>query len=219
MTDSGPDRGRATVRLAQVFLVVAAGGLWAASRLPWVIVRSFDGLGQPKQVAVTGGSWSTALLPLALLSLAAAVAAMAVHGWRVRALAVLTAVASLAAGYLAIGMWAVADIAARAADIADVSTVSLLGADRRYAGATVTLVAAVCILCGAALLMRSASSVPDSTGKYVLPAARRSAARRAVADPDNGAAGSSMSERMIWDALDEGCDPTDRLPEADAEGR
>jgi uncharacterized membrane protein (TIGR02234 family) len=28
-----------------------------------------------------------------------------------------------------------------------------------------------------------------------------------------------MSERMIWDALDEGRDPTDRSPESDTEGR
>lgn len=35
-------------RAAQALLVVAALGLWGASRFNWVEVRSFDGLGQPK---------------------------------------------------------------------------------------------------------------------------------------------------------------------------
>jgi uncharacterized membrane protein (TIGR02234 family) len=73
-------------------------------------------------------------------------------------------------------------------------------------------------LFAAVLLMRSAS-IPGSgrTAKYASPAVRRSTARR---DAD-------MSERMIWDALDEGCDPTDRPDElagprdheSDTEGR
>ncbi|MCV7051452.1 TIGR02234 family membrane protein, partial [Mycobacterium heidelbergense] len=73
-------RGRLAIRIAQLLLAVAAGALWAASRLPWVVIRSFDGLGQPKEVTLSGASWSTALLPLALLMLAAAVAALAVRG-------------------------------------------------------------------------------------------------------------------------------------------
>ncbi|MGA7054731.1 MAG: TIGR02234 family membrane protein, partial [Mycobacterium sp.] len=79
--------GRLTIRIAQLLLVVAAGALWAASRLPWVVIRSFDGLGPPKEVTLSGATWSTALLPLALLILATAVAALAVRGWRLRALA------------------------------------------------------------------------------------------------------------------------------------
>jgi uncharacterized membrane protein (TIGR02234 family) len=218
MADAEGRRGRFAIRLAQLLLVLAAGALWAASQLPWMVVRSFDGLGEPKQVIVRGASWSTVLLPLALLSLAAAIAAVAVRGWPLRVLAVLMAVASLAAGYLAISMWVVKDVAARGAGIADVPMVSLLGADRRYAGATVTLAAALCTLVAAALLMRSAAS-GDANAKYVAPAARRSMARRDGA----GAETPQMSERIIWDALDEGCDPTDdptgRPPGSDAEGR
>ena len=61
-----------------------------ASRLTWVDVRSFDGLGQPKTATLSGGAWSTALVPLAVLVLAAAVAALAVRGWPLRMLAVLS---------------------------------------------------------------------------------------------------------------------------------
>ncbi|HET9875260.1 MAG TPA: TIGR02234 family membrane protein [Mycobacterium sp.] len=221
MTDAAPRRGGFAMRLTQLLLVLAAGGLWLAARLPWVVIRSFDGLGQPKEVAVSGAAWSTALLPLALLSLAAAIAAIAVRGWPLRVLAVLMAAASLAAGYLAISMWVVADVAARGADIADVPMASLLSGDRRYTGAVVTLAAALCILCGAALLLRSASPTVGaaSATKYVPPATRRSMARSDGTGPDTP----ELSERLIWDALDEGGDPTDdptdRPPGPDVEGR
>ena len=79
-------------------------------------------------------------------------------------------------------------------------------------------------LIAAVLLMRSASILgSDRLGatKYASRATRRSNALRTEADsamlekpetPD-------MSERMIWDALDEGRDPTDRPRESDTEGR
>jgi len=90
--------GRLTIGIAQLLLVVAAAALWTASRLPWVVIRSFDGLGPPKSVTLSGASWSTALLPLAVLQLAAAVAALAVRGWALRALAGLLALVSFAVG-------------------------------------------------------------------------------------------------------------------------
>jgi uncharacterized membrane protein (TIGR02234 family) len=200
MADPQPDRrGGTTIRMAQALLVVAAAGLWAASRLPWVVLRSFDGLGPPKTNTLSGAVWSAALLPLTLLLLATAVAALAVRGWPLRMLALLVAVASLATGYLAISLWVIPDVAVRAADLAHVPVLSLVGSGRHYVGSVITLVSAVCTLVGAVLLMRAAPSARSATTKYVTPAARRSLAGR-----DDGV----MSERMIWDALDEGRDPT-----------
>lgn len=228
MSEVRADRGRRgsrwLIRIAQLMLVVAAGALWAASRLPWVVIHSFDGLGPPKKVALSGGSWSTGLLPLALLMLAAAVAAIAVRGWLLRALAGLLALASLAVGYLGISLWALPDVAVRGADLAHISVMSLVGSERHYAGAGVTVAAAACTLVAAVLLMRSASdtgSARTSALKYAAPATRRSTALRKTADgamlerPETP----EMSERMIWDALDEGRDPTDRPPGSDTEGR
>lgn len=216
--------GRLATGIAQLLLVIAAAALWAASRLPWVVIRSFDGLGPPKEVTLSGGSWSTALLPLALLMLAAAVAAIAVRGWPLRALAGLLAVASLAVGYLGISLWVVPDVAVRGAELAHISVMSLVGSDRRYFGAGVAVAAAACTLIAAVLLMRSASdskSARLSAIKYAAPATRRSNAQHKDADgamleePETP----EMSERMIWDALDEGRDPTDRPRESDTEGR
>jgi uncharacterized membrane protein (TIGR02234 family) len=227
MADSRRARpGRLTIVIAQLLLVVAAGGLWVASRLPWVVIRSFDGLGPPKQVTLSGGSWSTALLPLALLILATAVAALAVRGWRLRVLAGLLAAASLAVGYLGISLWVVPDVAARGAELAHISVMFLVGSERHYWGAGVAVAAAACTLTAAVLLMRSASdpsSARESVTKYAAPATRRSNALR---ESDHGAMlegqtpdKAEMSERMIWDALDEGRDPTDGARESDIEGR
>ena len=180
--------------------MVAAGGLWAASRLTWVDLRTFDGLGPPKLVALSGAAWSSALLPLTLVLLATAIAALAVRGWPLRMLAVLVAVVSLATGYLAISMWAVPDVAVRAADLTHVSELSLLvGSQRHYQGPAITLVAAVCTLVGAVLFMRAANLARGTATKYVTPAVHRARSPRSE---------EAMSERMIWDALDDGLDPT-----------
>jgi uncharacterized membrane protein (TIGR02234 family) len=195
-------------RVAQLLLVLAALALWVASRMTWVEVSSFDGLGQPKTTTLSGAAWSTALVPLALLVLAAAVAALAVRGWPLRLLAVLVAAASAGMGYLGIGLWVIRDVAVRAADLAQVPVVALVGTQRHHWGAVLTLVAAACTLVGAVMLLRAAATSKPATGKYVAPAARRAAARRDESDD-------GMSERMIWDALDEGRDPTS----PDNEGR
>jgi len=184
-------------RLSQLLLLVSAGALWVASRMVWVEVTSFDGLGQPKTVALNGAAWSTALVPLALVLLAAAVAALAVRGWPLRLLAVLVAAASAGMAYLAISLWVIRDVAVRAAHLADVPVADLLGTQRHYWGAVITVVAAVVTLAGAVLLMRAAARARPEAARYE---------RRAA--PQRDEPPSAMSERAIWDALDEGHDPT-----------
>lgn len=183
-------------RIGQLALILAAVALWGASRLTWVQVASFDGLTHPKTEALTGATWSTALVPLALVVLAAAVAALAVRGWPMRILAVLVAGASAAMGYLAISLWVVPDVGARAARLAEVPITDLVGTERHSVGAVLTLVAAALSLLGAVLLLRSVSRGGADTSRY---------ARRPAEQTDTDGA---MSERMIWDALDAGNDPT-----------
>lgn len=196
------------IRVAQLTLAVAAAGLWVASRMTWVQISSFDGLGHPKVADLNGATWSTALIPLALVALAAAAAALAVRGWPLRVLAVLVAAASAAMGYLAISLWVVEDVAVRAARLADVPVADLLGTERHFAGAVLTLVAALLSLLGAVLLIRSATRSGADTARY---------RRRAAVTGDEPAA--EMSERMIWDALDEGADPTEDPVNPDNKGR
>jgi uncharacterized membrane protein (TIGR02234 family) len=198
------------IRGAQLLLIASALGLWVASRLSWVAVGSFDGLGHPKTATLTGATWSTALLPLALLLLAAALAGLAVRGALLRVLAVLVAVGSLGLGYLGISLLVMPDVAARGAALAGVPIETLVSSQRYHSGAIITVVAAVGTLLAAVLLLRAASSSRPAT-KYASPA---------------GDAGSADSERGMWDALDEGRDPTDPGPGAvpdsarsDIEGR
>jgi uncharacterized membrane protein (TIGR02234 family) len=197
------------IRIAQLLLVVSAGALWLASRMTWVEVSSFNGLSQPKTVALSGSEWSTLLVPLAAVLLAAAVVTFVGRAWQLRLLAVVVGGLSAGLGYLAISFWVIRDVGIRAAHLSDVPVADLTGTTERYhLGAAVTLFAAVATLAGAVLLMRSPAKGGQGSDKYSAPAQRREAARRQ--DP-----GSLASERMIWDALDEGRDPTD----PDNEGR
>jgi uncharacterized membrane protein (TIGR02234 family) len=193
--------GLAVMRIGQLLLLLAAAALWGASRLAWVQVTSFDGLGHPKTVTLDGGSWSTALVPLALMLLAAALKAGVGPTWQLRLLAVIVAGMSAFMGYLAISLWVTQDVTVRAAHLADVPVADLVGT-RHYLGAVLTLIAAVMTLAGAVLFMRSPPKPTAADDeKYDAPARRREAARQRAMDTD-------MSERMIWDALDEGRDPT-----------
>ena len=135
-------------------------------------------MGPPKLVTLSGAGWSSGLIPLALLLLATALAALAVRRWALRLLAVLLALASLATGYLAISTLEMRDVAARAAELAHVPLLELVGSTRHYPGPVTTLVAAVGTLIAAVLLMRAAASAGRTATKYLAPAARRSAARR-----------------------------------------
>ncbi len=195
--------------IGQLFMVLAAGGLWLSSRMTWVEVSSFDGLGQPKTATLNGGAWSTALVPLALILLAAVLKSTVGPRWQLRLLAFVVGALSAAMAYLAISLWVVPDVAVRAAGIADVPVAELVGTQRHYGGAVITLVAAVLTLVGAVLLLRAPVKVVADDEKYEAPARRREATRRRVT------AGDDMSERMMWDALDDGRDPT----EPDTEGR
>ncbi|CNW31439.1 Conserved membrane protein of uncharacterised function [Mycobacterium tuberculosis] len=142
----------------------------------------------------------------------------------------LLAAASFAVGYLGISLWVVPDVAARGADLAHVPVVTLVGSARHYWGAVAAVLAAVCALLAAVFLMSSAAirgSAGEDMARYAAPRARRSIARRqhsnaagrAAPQDDGPDMGPRMSERMIWEALDEGRDPTDREQESDTEGR
>jgi uncharacterized membrane protein (TIGR02234 family) len=110
--------------------------------------------------------------------------------------------------YLAISLWVIRDVGARAAHLADVPVADLVGTQRHYGGAILTLVAAVGALVGAVLLMRSVAKPRPEVDRYE----RRSSAQSPQDDGDT-------SERVMWDALDEGSDPTEDPADPDNKGR
>jgi len=196
------------IRIGQLLLLVSAGALWLASRMTWVEVSSFSGLGQPKTMALSGAQWSTMLVPLAVILGVSVLKSSIGPTWQLRLLALIVGGVGAVTGYLAIDLWRSGDIADRAARLADVPVAELVGAQPHYGGAVVTMFAAIATLAAAVLLLRSPARDRSATDKYSAPARRREAAR--AQDPDG-----APSERMIWDALDEGRDPTD----PDNEGR
>jgi uncharacterized membrane protein (TIGR02234 family) len=147
---------------------------------------------------LVGGAWSTALVPLAAILLVAAVAPIAVRRWQLGLLALIVAGMSAVMAYMAIGLWVIRDVAVRAAHMADVPVADLVSTQRHYVGAILTLVAAVGALVGAVLLMRSIAKPRPEVDRYER--------RRSEPSPEDSAV---TSERAIWDALDEGRDPTD----------
>ena len=193
------------IRIAQLVLLISAGALWVASRLPWVSVTSFDGLTHPETATLNGAAWSTALLPMAVLLAAAALAALAARGWLLRMVALLMAVISLALGYLGVSLIVMPDVAPRGAALAGVPIASLVDSERYLPGAVLTIVAALGALVAAVLLLRAALTrdrTSDPSLKYAAPGAV------------SGSAQDPLSERSMWDALSEGRDPT-----RDTEGR
>ena len=206
--------GRRQLGIAQLLLAASAVALWVSSRMTWVFIRSADGLGQPRTVELPGSTWSTALLPLAALQVATALAVLAVRGWALRALAVLTALTGLALGYIGISQWVVPDVAARAADLVRIPIMNLVGSGRFHGGAVLALVAAAATVVAAALLLRAARLLGGaSETRYAAPATRRAQ----IAQPSTAESGPALSARTIWDALNEGRDLTD-IAEGDPRG-
>lgn len=189
---------RRLLLVSAALLVGSSALLWTSSRLTWVRLHAFDGLGEPRDIPVTGAIWSEALVPMALVLLACAVAILAVRGWLLRVLAVVVAAVSAGAAYLGVGMWAVHDVAVHAAEAARVPVHTLVGVDRFYGGAYSALAAALVALGAAVTLMRAGRG--SATSKYRTPAARRAATE--------SASEKGQQERLMWDSMDDGRDPT-----------
>ena len=212
MTERSGRRASAAVPVA--LLAVAAACLWGASRMTWVRVTSSDGLGESRTDDLLGGTWAAATTPLALVLLAAVAASFAVRGWASRVLALLIAVVAVAAAVPAVRLLtagasdsesaALAELPARAQ--VSMTEVSILPA-------VVTLIGALCALAAAAVSIRKTFASQVLSSKYDAPAVRRDEVARRVRNSasDNVVQdeGEDLTERMMWDALDAGEDPTD----------
>ncbi|HLS78830.1 MAG TPA: TIGR02234 family membrane protein [Nocardia sp.] len=218
-----PKRARPIVPV--VLLAVAAALMWGASRLTWVTVSSTDDLTVPRVDELAGAVWFGALTPLALVLLAAIAAVLATKGWTRRLIGVLVAliaaVTAVPAFALLTGSGATAERAGALAELPGRAEVT----DVRTAAlpAVVTVLAALCAFGAALLLVRMPRESKGLAGRYEAPGVRRAAAAEAVAgqragadegrDGRGGATGEGgLSERVLWDALDAGEDPTEDDP-------
>ncbi|NLG54137.1 MAG: TIGR02234 family membrane protein, partial [Rhodococcus sp.] len=157
--------------------------------------------GEEQTTTLDGGTWAAATTPLALVLVAAIAATFAVKGWLNWLVAALVALVAVAAAIPAVTLLsggaseekvaAVAQLPARA----DVHTVTVSAL-----GPVLVLVGSVAALIAAVLVARRPRTSGGLSSKYDAPAARRAAA--APEDDE------LLTQRMMWDALDAGDDPT-----------
>lgn len=227
-------RSRRPQFIAAVLLAAAAILLWSASQMTWATVIVADDLAEPRTLEVKGSDWSPWLTAVAIALLAAIAALFALRGWLLRVVAVLVAVfgvVSFMPGILLLTAAEGDDFAATTIDFAD--RYAVVAVQNLSAPGYVVIAGAICAVLAAVMMMRAATTAGMSS-KYVSPAARRdelerrvfaereqrlaaeAQARAAGADPSQKSAASAddeptvENERLMWDALDTGMDPTDR---------
>ncbi|MCQ4151179.1 TIGR02234 family membrane protein [Rhodococcus qingshengii] len=176
--------------------------------MTWVHLTSSDGKTLERTTDLDGSTWAAAMTPLALALLAAIAASFAVRGWALRVVGLLVALVAIAVAVPAVQLLVSGASADRAVDLAELSghpedlstTVSVLPA-------LLALVGAVAALGAAVLLMRKPPVRGGLSSKYDNPAARREAAAK-LGQGDKPASDEPVTQRMLWDALDAGEDPT-----------
>ncbi|CAN5170693.1 TIGR02234 family membrane protein [soil metagenome] len=199
-------RGTAVPRT--LLLALSAAALWGSSRMTWVHLTSSDGKTLERTTDLDGSTWAAAMTPLALALLAAIAASFAVRGWALRVVGLLVALVAIAVAVPAVQLLVSGASADRAVELAELSghpedlstTVSVLPA-------LLALVGAVAALGAAVLLMRKPPLRGGLSSKYDNPAARREAAAK-LGQGDKPASDEPVTQRMLWDALDAGEDPT-----------
>ncbi|WP_084487566.1 TIGR02234 family membrane protein [Nocardia sienata] len=205
---AGPAPGSRYPVPAIGLLAVAAAALWGSSRLTWVTVTSADGLTEPRTDELNGGVWFGALTPLALVLLAAIAAILATRGWIRRLVGVLVALIAAVTAVPALALLTGSGATEqRAAALAELPGRAQVQEVVTAPGAAVLALAGALAAFGAGLLLaRMPAGTKQLSGKYDAPATRKAAATRAVRE---GPADGPLPERVLWDALDAGADPTD----------
>lgn len=203
---------------AALALVAAAGALWVASRMVWATLTVTDDLSPVRSMDVHGSDWSPWLTPLALVLLAAIAAGAALRGWLLRVVAVLVAVSGALAAFPAVSLLVGGEADTYAANAVELPLrFRLLLVSVNYWAGVVVLLGAVLAVVGGVLLLRVATGAAMSS-KYESPAARRAELEkktfreyrdRKQQETAGDESSAPESERLLWDALDTGVDPTD----------
>lgn len=219
-----------------LLLALAAVAFWAASRVTWAELVAADGLAPPRNLAVKGADWAPALTPLAIVFVAGIAAVVALRGWALRIAAVLVALVAALGTVPAFTLLTGDDDTGYAAKAIDLkSTYQALEVDTSLWPAILVLAGAVSAVAGAVVMLQMASRDAPMSSKYKSPAARRAELEEQVfaqRDADRKAATTATTadspdvhesptttsateavdpgrnERMLWDALDTGDDPT-----------
>ncbi|MEV4142092.1 Trp biosynthesis-associated membrane protein [Amycolatopsis sp. NPDC049691] len=163
-------------------LLLGALALWGASRLTWFAEFRDGGVRGTVLYRETGEQRATALVPLALLSLAGVAGVIATGGWARRVLGVVLALAGVAAVWSGVS-------GVKFSGWADGLPVTQL-----LLGRGLAVLGGILVAAGGLAAVKGAAGTARLGTKYAAPATRKK-----VRDPD----------AELWEALSEGEDPTD----------
>ncbi|HEX3592744.1 MAG TPA: Trp biosynthesis-associated membrane protein [Pseudonocardiaceae bacterium] len=166
-----------------LLLVLGAVALWVSSRLTWEWSRQLSPLRGTVVATRRGTEVAPALVPIAILAVAAVAAVLAIGGWFRRVVGVLVALAG--AGAVWVGVDGLATAFGAHPDGYPVSQV--------VTGHLLAVLAGLIVVAAGLLVVRNAARMPRLGGSYQTPGAAK---RRR--DPD----------AELWQALSEGRDPT-----------
>jgi uncharacterized membrane protein (TIGR02234 family) len=194
-----------------VLLLAAAVVLWGASRTTWVS-QVVEGVPVPRTNTADGAAAEPILVPWALLCLAAVGGLLATSGWGRRVVGTLVAVAGLWA--VLRGVAGLADPASEALPVGVRPGDRPLPAETVLAGPSLGVLGGVLMLAAGLLAARFAAVLPRLGARYDAPT--RAAGDRAGDGAADGAADVRATpadpDRALWEALDEGHDPTADRP-------
>ncbi|GAA4817402.1 Trp biosynthesis-associated membrane protein [Tomitella cavernea] len=221
-------------RMAVVAGLLALGALatWAAGRMDWVGYTYENGLQPPVDGSFDGAAWASELTPLALVLLAGIAAMFAVRGWAQRVIGLIVAAAGATIVVRsAMALTSAAD-PAEVVRLGELRAGAVVTAAQTHPGPIVLAIVGGVLAAAAGLLMvlrpRPRRELPS---KYETPAARRDSVAKAMAarrgrtagTAGGGAAGAAadddLTQRLMWEALDSGADPTEDDDPAVGDGR
>ena len=181
-------------------MLAAAALLWAASAVVWASQRYQTPFTGEKTFGATGAVLRPELVPLALAALAAVAAVLATGGLLRRLMGVLVAAAGGVLAWRALDWFASGWFTFGAPDIPPAS-MPIGQPSPNPAGPVLMSVAAVVLIVAGLLVALVAHRMPAMGAKYSAPGTRKPKSH----DPD----------KQLWEALDEGEDPTEGEPGRD----
>ncbi len=210
-----PDPARTARRSLTVWLavcVLGAGLVLLASGRTWVTVV-FDpkvgALGSGR-VALSGGRLSPLISPVALAALAATVAVLATRGLARRAIGVVIALCGIG---VAAAAWTGTRTGAITVAVTERAAVTMTSRGAftesvAWAWPVLTAVGGAILLAGGVLAAVRGGRWPGMSGRYDRPSSGAGRTGSGPARPRGAPSGSATSDRALWDAIDEGADPT-----------
>ncbi|MFH5210754.1 TIGR02234 family membrane protein [Antrihabitans sp. NCIMB 15449] len=207
MTEQSPARRYPLAAVAA--LAVAALCLWASSRLSWVRVESSDGLGEDRVDTILGGTWAATLTPFALVFVAAIAAVFAVRGWVLKLFAGLIVAVGVAAAVPAVALLAGSATNDRAGRLAELpGRAEVTGVQTHPAAALLALLGGVVSVVAGLLLLRRNSAQRGLSAKYDRRGSNAGELAKVSVAKAAETGDAETSQRVLWDALDAGNDPT-----------